>query len=432
MNVTIYVRNLNDNPSKFLTENLTTLVYFFYPSINTNLYKIEAIDKDQSNLTFEIINTTSSIYTLRSSSNSTELILIKPILNDQEDNLIIRLWENNIAFSDLYLRLIYLEHQIEFPTIRSQTIEGYINLEDNSSTINLGQLFIQNHSQYEFIYFHLIPNKDFLLKQLSNNQTQLYFKPFHPSSSIESQIHLTAITSYKPILKINSHNNTKIFFPSTIKHQTINIHLWFINHEMLDRTISLIINLNTTYEQFIIHNLPLIRQRIAQSIGVTIHHVHIYTHELKSNQIELLISILSSTSVRYIHKKLLYNTLINSTNISFNQCQSNSCENNGHCSSYITLLNNQYKYLYSNTYQYLIPKYQWNIKCLCKNSYYGERCQFKQSPCSSNPCLPMEKCIEQSPTLYSCQCLNQSCNYEEISMECININSPTCRGGLLD
>jgi len=208
---------------------------------------------------------------------------------------------------------------------------------------------------------------------------------------------------------------------------------------MLNRTISLTLNLNTTYEQFIHHNLPSIRQKLAQIIGVNVPHVHIYAHELKFNQIELLISVLRSSSVRYMHKKLLYNILKNSTNIfskiSLDQCELNSCENNAQCSSSIILLNNQYLYFYSNTNHYLIPKYQWNIKCSCINSYYGERCQFKQikqSPCQSNPCLPTEKCIEESLKSYPCQCLNESCNYDELSMECININSPTCRGELFD
>jgi hypothetical protein len=253
------------------------------------------------------------------------------------------------------------------------------------------------------------------------------------------------MTLSKPIPEIIFHNKTKIFFPSTIKPQTINIHLWPINNEMLNRTISLIININrnTTYEQFVIHSLPLMRQTLARIIGVDIHHVHIYTYDLKHNQIELLIAVLRSTSLRYIHKKFLYNALKNSTNIFekilFNQCQSNSCENNAHCTSYLSLLYNQYEYFYYNTYQRLIPKYQWNIKCLCKNNYYGEYCEFKQdklSPCSSNPCLPMEKCIEQNLTSYSCQCIDDLCNYDDIAIEnlfeCININSPTCRGELFD
>jgi len=179
LNLTIHIRDVNDDPLQFLTENFTTLIYFYYPLINTNVYKIDTINNDKSNLTFELIGNVSSIYTLHSSSNSTELILNKSIINNQEHNLIIRLWKNNISYSDLYLRLIYLQSQIEFPTILSQTIDGYINVEGNSSVINLGQLFLKNHSQYEFIYFYLLNStKDYFLQQLSNNQTELYLKPF--------------------------------------------------------------------------------------------------------------------------------------------------------------------------------------------------------------------------------------------------------------
>ncbi|CAF3680784.1 unnamed protein product [Rotaria sp. Silwood1] len=238
----------------------------------------------------------------------------------------------------------------------------------------------------------------------------------------------------------NNNNHTKIFFPSIEKLQTINIHFLPIYREMLNQTISLIININSniTYEQFINDNLPIIRQNLAQIINVHINHVHIYTYELKQKQIELLIAILDSTMNNYINKEILYNKLKNSKNlfdkILFNQCQLNSCENNGYCTSYISLLYNQYEYIYYNTYQRLIPKYQWNIKCLCKNNYYGERCQFKytkKSPCSSNPCLSIEKCIEENSTTYSCQCIDELCNYNNIlknnSFQCININSPICR-----
>jgi hypothetical protein len=287
----------------------------------------------------------------------------------------------------------------------------------------------------------LISNKDsFFLKQLSNNQTELYFKFFHQTFFQKFQIDLITIALSDPIPDIDFSTNTKIFFPSKIKSQSIDIHLWSINHEMLDRTVSLIINKtsNITYEQFIIYNLPLIRQTLARILDINIQYVHIYTFELKENQIELLIAILRSTSQRYLHKKFIYNALKNSKNIFekilFNQCQLNSCENNAFCTSYINLLLNQYEYFYLNTYQRLIPKYQWNTKCLCTNSYYGERCQFKQnrfSPCSSNPCLSIEKCIELNSTLYSCQCRDDLCNIKN-SFQCININSPTCRGGLFN
>ncbi|CAF4518231.1 unnamed protein product, partial [Rotaria magnacalcarata] len=76
-------------------------------------------------------------------------------------------------------------------------------------------------------------------------------------------------------------------------------------------------------------------------------HVHIYTFDLKAqHQIELLIAIIRYPSrlrpPRYIHKKLLYNALKNSTHlfvkilhiksiekILINQCDLQSCENNG-------------------------------------------------------------------------------------------------------
>ncbi|CAM4917237.1 unnamed protein product [Rotaria socialis] len=440
MNLTIHVRNLNDNSPEFLTENFTRLLYLFYPSMNTILYKIDFIDKDQSNLTYEIINDISSTYTLRTYSDSIELLLNRPILNNRQDNLIIRIWDDNIFFSDLDLSIIYLHDEIDFPTITSQTIQGYINFEENFLPINLGQLFIENHAQYEYIHFNLIADKNFFLKQLSNNQTELYFKSLHQTASTEYRIRLTVMAIPKPIPGLVLQNNTQIFFPSNIQFQTINIQLRSIYRDMLDRTISLLINIpsNLTYEQFIIHNLSSIRQHLAEITDVNIDHVHIYAHELKQNQIELLVSILHSISKHYIHKKVLYNQLKSSTNIFekilLNQCDANSCENNAHCTSYISLLYNQYKYFYSNTYQSLIPKYQWNIKCLCMNSFYGERCELKhdkQSPCSSNPCSLMERCIEESSTLYSCQCVNELCNdnivLDDNSFECINVNSPTCR-----
>ncbi|CAF4424077.1 unnamed protein product [Adineta steineri] len=84
LNLTIYIQNLNDNPPKFLIQNFTTLYYFFYPTINTVLYRIHVIDKDESILTYEIINDTSLTYRLRTSSNSTELILMKSINNNHE------------------------------------------------------------------------------------------------------------------------------------------------------------------------------------------------------------------------------------------------------------------------------------------------------------------------------------------------------------
>ncbi|CAF3595684.1 unnamed protein product [Adineta steineri] len=469
LNLTIYIGNVNDNHPEILTKNFTTLVYFYQPSVDTVLHRIDIIDKDYSNLTFEIFNNTFSSYKIQLNGNTTELILLEPILVDHEDNLIIRVWDNDTLLSpyyiDLYLRLIYLQRQIELPTILPQTIDGYINLEEQSSRVNFGEIFLQNHSEYKFILYNLISNKNFFLKQISNNQTELYFNSLQQYSQqqkhqrlLQYQIELTAIAINQSIPNINFSNNTIIYLPtninSSVKSHSIDVHLWLIDREMLDRTLSILINLNpkSTYEQFIMNSLPLIREHLAAIIGVHIRHVHIYSFNFKNpNQIELLIAIIRYPSrlrpPRYIHKKLVYNVLKNSSNlfekipniksiekISINQCQVNSCENNGRCTSHIKLYSNQYDYFYYNTYQRLIPKYQWNIKCLCLNHYYGQHCQFKQdyqSPCSSNPCSSLERCIEESSTLYTCQCIDEPCNYNEIisesTLDCININSPTCR-----
>ncbi|CAF4894246.1 unnamed protein product, partial [Rotaria sp. Silwood2] len=198
--------------------------------------KIEFIDKDPSNLTFEIINDIFTAYTLRTYLNSIELILIKSIVHNREDDLIIRVWDDKIFFSDLNLRVIYYQDNIEFPRILLQTIDGHINFEEHFLTMNLGQLFTENHSKYQFIYFNLIANKNFYLKQLSNNQTELYYRSFRQISPSEYQIHLTTMAIKESISDtiIHNNNNTKLFFPSTEKLQIINIHFWPIYHEMLE------------------------------------------------------------------------------------------------------------------------------------------------------------------------------------------------------
>ncbi|UJR27505.1 hypothetical protein I4U23_008789 [Adineta vaga] len=470
-NLTISIRNINDNHPEFVTKNMTTLVYLYHPSINTIIHKIEVFDRDQLNLTFQILNDTFSSYKLFSYENTTELILSEPILFDHEDYLIIRVWDNQTLSSsynlDLHLNIIYLQRDVSLPSILPHTIDGYINLEEKYSQINFGEIFLQNQTNYQFISYNLLSNQYFSLKQLSNNQTDLYFNSFQQQQYLHQQKHqrllqyqieLTTFAINQSMPDINFSNQTIFYLPTNIKSQLkshlIDIHLWLIDREMLDRTISIVININpqTIYEQFIIHSLPLIREHLAAIVGVHMRHVHLYSFDMKTPyQIELLVAIIRYPSrlrpPRYIHKKLLYNVLKNSSEIfekiphiksiekiSINQCHTKSCENNGRCTSQIKLYQNQYDYFYYNTYQRLIPKYQWNIKCLCLNHFYGQHCQFKQdyqSPCSSNPCSSLERCIEESSTLYTCQCIDEPCNQNEIlsetTLDCININSPSCR-----
>ena len=447
---------------------MTRLVFLYYPSLETMLHQIQVIDKDQSNLTFELIDS-SSFYALQSSFNSSELRLRQSITQDREDHLIIRIWDEKTLFSssyiDLHLQVIFVQRDIVLPEIIPQVIDGYISFEDNSSTINFGPLIIANQSQYPFIYYNLLPNEHFFLKQISSNQTELHLRPIDPSSQqnkarlIQFQVQLTAIALQQSIPNLALDQKTKLYLPPKLsseeKVHSIDIHLWSIDREMLDRTLSVIINLNSqsTYEQFLVESLPFIRENLAQLVGVQLRHVHVYTLERKAyNQLELLLAIIRHPSrlrpPRYIHKKLLYNVLKNSTrlfetivhvksveNILISQCQTKSCENNGRCTSHLKLITHQYEYFSSHHYQRLIPKYQWNIKCLCLNYYHGTRCQLKQdyqSPCSSSPCSATERCIEESSTLYTCQCIDEPCQSNEIlfdkTYDCMNINSPTCRG----
>ncbi|CAF4778566.1 unnamed protein product, partial [Rotaria sp. Silwood2] len=269
LNLTISIHNVNDNNPEFLSKNLTTILYLSYPSLNTIIHTIEIINKDQLNLNIEILNDTYSSYKLQTSLNITELILIDSIIIDRDDNLIIRLWNNNnnnnkSYYMDLYIRLIYVQHSIDYPIIIPQTIDGYINLEENISLINFGQLFIQNQSDYKFIYFNLKLHEHFYLKQLSNQHIELYYNSSLQKYSqqqqkyrlLQYQIELNVIAINQSIPEIDYSHNTIIHFTknnySLLKTHFIDIHLWPIDREMLERSLSIIINLNsqTTYEHF--------------------------------------------------------------------------------------------------------------------------------------------------------------------------------------
>ncbi|CAF5207728.1 unnamed protein product, partial [Rotaria magnacalcarata] len=274
----------------------------------------------------EILNDTYSSYKLQTSINQTELILIEPILIDRDDNFIIRLWDNitNLSsfYIDLHIRLIYIQRSIDIATVIPQEIDAYINIEEHYSTLNFGPLFIQNQSEYKFIYYNLIKEEHFFLKRMSNTQVELHFNSLQEYSQQQNhrllhyQIDLTAIALNQPIPEIKFSTKTIFHLPkhinSQLKSHFIDINLWPIDREMLERSLSVIINLNSqsTYEQFIIASLRPIREHLAEIIGVNINHVHIYTFDLKAqHQIELLIAIIRYPSrlrpPRYIHKKLL-------------------------------------------------------------------------------------------------------------------------------
>lgn len=444
MNLTVHIRNLNDNPPEFLTENSTTLFYPFFPSVDTLLYRIEATDRDQSSLSFTLLSNPRSSYLLRPSFNTTELILAQSVTQAHEDDLIVRVSDNQLLFSELHLRIVYDGRPMEPVSIISRTIDGYVNPRGNALSLKIGQLLVHNDSHYEHLYFDLLPNKFFFLRRLSNSETELHLNTSAYSASTSLQVSLSVFALSAPAPKFPLDNRTKIFLPPTVTPQIIHVHLWPISTEMLNRTVSLVLKLdaNDTYEHFLIHRLPFVRQELAEMLSVQLHQVHVYAFDLQQDQIELLVAVSRSTTARYIHRAIVYNMLKNFTHrferILLNQCQNNPCENNALCTSHMTLLPERYQYVHFDATQRLVPKYEKTVNCLCANSNYGQFCQFKQnkqSPCSSNPCSPMERCVEQSATLYTCQCTGELCAYDydalENSLECINANSPTCRGELL-
>ena len=396
--------------------DMITHLYLSYPSINTVLYTIE-----QWNLNGSIVNDTFSSYVLRLSTNSIELLLEKSILHDREDHLIIRLWNETTLFSDIKLRLIYHQSTIHYPTILSQTIEGYLNVDHISSNINLGQLLLHNHSQYQFVYFHLQANNYFSLEQVSNNRTDVYYHSSSRSAFGQFQIIVTAVGLIESISAIDFPKDTKIFFPSEITSQSITIHLHSIDSEMLDRTVSLVLPFHPIDEQFLLDDFLVLRQTLARMLGVEIDDIHLYTFEFQERQFELFFAASNSTSRHYLPKEFLYNALKNTNNTS-DHCLFNTCEMKIYCPRFVHLLTNQYSYFYWNTHQRVLPKYQWE-----KNLANCDYLQETSSPCSSNPCLPTEQCLEKNATSYSCQCIDVSCHREK-SLNCINIHSPTCRG----
>ena len=466
--MTIAVVNLNDHLPELQSVNRTSLIFLYYPTMGSTLHKIQIMDKDQFELNFEIINSTSlNFYSLRSAWNSCEIILQQTIDFDRQDELIIRVTDdfNNGHFIYIELQVMFLQRTIHFPEIVPQTIDGYVTLPENGSSINFGSLSIENQTNSSIVYYQLLNNELFSLKETTNNRTDLELNTLsstlvsHQTRLIQYQIQIKALSLNQPILSVPLGYQKKFLLPeqlqSSLKVQNIDVHLWSVDREMLDRTLSILINLTplSTYEQFLLHSLPIIRENLAQAIGVHLRHVHLYSFERKSSsQIELLLAIIRHPSrlrpPRYIHKKLLYNALKNVTNlferidhvesiekILLNQCQSKSCENNGRCTSHLKLNEQEFDYFSSQSYRRLIPKYQWNIKCLCLNHYHGSRCQYRQdyqSPCASNPCSATERCIEESPTLYVCQCIDEPCQVDEIlpetTFDCMNVNSPTCRG----
>ena len=400
--------------------------------MNTILYQIST---DQSTDSHEILANASLPYRLERSSRSVDLILTETIARDREDHLVLRFSHSNTTRSsdDLHVRLVYAHRPIESPRIFPQTIEGYVPLQDAHSPVLLGPLLVGNHSHYPFVFFRLDSNEHAYLKQLSGNHTELYLNPVRHD---RFQLQLTAMAINDSLHEIDFHDETVVFLPPTLPRQTIDIHLRPISRDMLDQTVPLAVRLDpqSTYDQWLTTNLSFVRRYLAERTAVDIHRVHVYATAFNDMRIELLLTIDNDSldlavNTRFMRSDAVERLLKGAKNLLFDPCHSHACETNGSCTSSIHLQSDQYERVTSGAYRRLLPKYRWNLTCIERNE---SRETQDHSPCSSDPCLATERCIERSAHLYACQCNDAACYVHdqpvETNVECLNRNSPLCRG----
>ncbi|CAF1293939.1 unnamed protein product, partial [Didymodactylos carnosus] len=463
--------------------------------------------------------------------HSNQLVLIKNIFEDKQCQITVRVSDLHQFYSDVVLTLIFSKRMLEKPKLLTKRIDGYISTQ-TTTMINLGQLKVKDSHLYDYLYFELdqYQQKYFYLNTISNNQTELWINLNIPTQQTQNSrpLILTAniivIGLKKQVFNSTDKNIDSIMlntsaFSNYLNHETkssfivnhVDIRLWSIEKEMLERSISFTIQ-PYHYEQFFLNGLQKLKSTLAYIFGVNLKYVYIYaiqqqekdeeqnnhkyssrlndnlhygddydydlddgTNFIKNNStiysyqkinedkiksIELLISIArhqtrvstkQSYSLRYLHKKLLFNVIRNNSDliirssqikvihsITTSQCTSETCKNNGNCLSKIQLIQDSY-YLYEmNTdeiYNLLMPKYKWKYQCLCTPHYIGSRCDIYQKHCFSNPCSSNERCIELNDS-YECECIDEPCITmknsddlldENMNKECININSPTCR-----
>ena len=419
MNVTIRVRPRPERSSK----NEHTFLYLFYPETNATVHRIQTVGHDPSVWTYRILTTTSSFYTLMASNQSIDVVLLQSIVHDREDRLIIRMWDPHTPSAsptiDTHLHFIYRRSHLEFPAILPHRIDGYVNHDDTYSIINLGRLFVTDQARYPLVHFHLPTHDYFFLKPISKNLTALHMTSVSQQSSLKYRLNLTAVAIHESIIELNSLHRATVILPSMIETHTLDVDLLPVDRSMLEQTILLIFHVQPelSHEQFIRNNLPMVQERIADLLGVQPEDALLYSFEFKRNSMELLLAVTNHSSTvtrRFIGKDRIYSMLQESTDvfdeILLDLCQSSTCNHHGRCQSSLELLTNRYDYFSYHRHRRLLPKHQWNTVCSCERGHYGSHCQFEHaivSPCTSTECSTM-------PTTF----------------ECINRNSPTCRGRL--
>ena len=385
------------------------------------MHRIQTRGHDPSHFTYRILTNTSSFYRLITSNHSIDVVLRQPIVHDREDQVIIRLWSpyssSPSPSADIHLRFVYRRSHSDYPAVLPHRIDGYVNREDTYSMINLGRLFVTDQTSYPLIHFHLPTNKHFFLKRSSVNHTALYMNSVSQEPALKYSLNLTAVNVRASMSAFNFLHRTTVILPPMFESYSLDVHLFSVDRSMLDQTIVLLFHIrpDLSHEHFIRNNLSLIHARISDILGVQSEDVHLYSFEFKRNSLELLLAVTNHSSMftrGYIPRDRIYSMLQDSSDtfdeILLDPCRSTTCNHNGRCQSSIELLSNRYDYFSYHKHRRLLPKFQWNITCSCHDHHHGPRCQFKRegiSPCMSNDCPSMTT-----------------------TFECINRNSPTCRG----
>nr|XP_006812462.1 PREDICTED: protocadherin Fat 4-like [Saccoglossus kowalevskii] len=89
--------------------------------------------------------------------------------------------------------------------------------------------------------------------------------------------------------------------------------------------------------------------------------------------------------------------------IDYTPCENQPCINNGECTDHVEVYDN-YIITDSNPIIFGSSQSQRVFVCVCKDPYFGERCEREPNLCESNPCLNGGTCHKDSLVFYWCEC----------------------------
>ena len=337
LNLTIVVVHHQTNSKRFF--------YVFYPSINSI---IDQMKIDFSDFHQEIRGNDSSFYRLRKSIDSTDLILQRSIDFDCEHFLIVDFSKKSTTI-EFRLDLIYRQMKINSWSIQPRSIDVYLDENVRDSSLNLGRISLIDHFplQRRISFYLMSEHSSFFLKEISKNQSELFYRPSTLNISESFQLKLAVITVEKSILTPNDF----VRFPPSTPFQTIDVRITSINRSLRENTVVLDVNIHS--EQQLIKTFSYLRQRIADLIDVHQQLVHLYSYEIHSNHYEILLSTPSN-------KEKLNEIL----QLSSNQLNSSI---NDRCPSSFEWLTNVYVHLSDDNNRFVLPKFRWKNDCRSSN-----------------------------------------------------------------